>query len=41
MIDLFDYILALFDTSYNANTLKRSFEIMLFMHGFEKFIEIT
>lgn len=30
MIDLFDYILALFDTSYNANTLKRSFEIMLF-----------
>ena len=35
MIDLFDYILALFDTSYNADTLKRPFKIMLFYAWFE------
>lgn len=36
MIDLFDYILTLFDASYNADTLKRSFKIMLFMHGLKE-----
>jgi hypothetical protein len=36
MIDLFDYILTLFDASYNADTLKRSFKIMLFYAWFER-----